>query len=358
MSKKLVEKGEEKKGEKEEKKLTPFEIIKKSMAPVIEKFGEDKIGLMRGSDIKREFISTGIDILDTSLGGGVVLGGNTLLYGGFGSGKSTLAYTIVAQAQKQGLPVLYIDAEGAWDSLWAEKQGIQLDDIYIVQGETLDINGGTITRLIHDKKVRVIVWDSICAVSPQSEKYERKTGELRELNEDTIGLLARQLSKFNRYTVSDLARYHIGVISISQVRANITALGSFGTSAQGGFSVQHTASTILRIKDNKREEAGKANTRKSIDTLYKTWGVEIHIEKHKASSAEGLVLDCVMERGIGFNNKLSTLNYAKNNGIILQTGAFYSTGEFKEKGWDNFVTKVMESDELYQDILKKLKDQK
>lgn len=333
---------------KKKKSGIDMKDIEGKLKNVFKKHGKDKVGLVRACDLQYNYIPTTIDVLDSAIGGGFLYGSTVLLYGPYSSGKTTLAMRAVGSAQKQGKTCLWVSAE-PFNAGWAEKNGVDLDNLLMIRGETLETNADVLPPLINDKSIDIIVYDSIGAVSPKGEKYE-KDGSFREIGNDTIGMLARQLSKLNRIIATDVIRNDVSVIFISQVRTNINITGRSSQKAQGGNSVYHSASLILKIKDNKFDGV-------SDDDGLVFWPVNIRIDKNHITGVERKELTIYNKRNVGPDNELTTLEYAKNKGIITLAGSYYSFGDFKAQGWNSFVETAVEERDIYDAIIEKIDEE-
>lgn len=204
----------------EERKAHLEKIIKE-----INKKNETQ-SLMYASSLKlTERASTGIEELDNFIGQGFPYGNFSVVWGPKGCGKSTLAYYITASAQKQKKIVVYIDLEHKFDFEWAEKFGVNLDELVLMADiENAEQAMEAIRVLSKNKVVDVIILDSIQGMAPRGEK-ETKTGADKELDKDTIALLARQMSKFFKVVSNDVAKGNVAVILIGQAR--VGGIGSF-----------------------------------------------------------------------------------------------------------------------------------
>lgn len=306
-----------------------------------------KVTIMKGSDIKHSFIPTGIDVLDREIGGGFPVG-ISLVYGVFSSGKSTIALKAIAQGQKLGKRAVIIDQEGKFNPDWAIKLGVDVDNLLVVRGDTMESNGNVVVNLVNQKLVDFVVIDSIAAVSPKSEKYT-KEGDIKALEDETVGLIAREMSKFNRQIATDIPNNNIVMIFISQLRTDISIAGQgrVKMSAQGGNSVHHAVSLMMRVRDNKYE--GEVDDKGPL-----LWPVNYKIEKNHINGHEMIDVVVMNRRDIGPDNAETTLRYAKNCGIISLAGSYYSFGSFRTQGWEAFAEGVRKDPDLYRQIVEAL----
>ena len=210
--------------------------------------------LFFGNEIEdQEVISTGIKSIDKFLGGGVKKGTHTILWGSFSAGKTSLALQIIGNAQKEGKICAYINLEKPVDNERFIAMGVDLKEL--VRSDCTKNAEQALTvikKLCQAKVVDLIVVDSIQALSPKAENENKK--KERQLDEKTIGELARTMSEFCRRVNPDIYRAKAGIVWIGQIRLNI---GSFfaGATLTGGEAIKFYAYQIIFMRRGQSSDA-------------------------------------------------------------------------------------------------------
>ncbi len=235
------------------------QILNQTLREINKKFGMDGIHYAKDEKeiVKLPF---GIPKLDEILGGGIVYGGFTTLWGTAGSGKTSLAYYLTAQAQKQNKIVYYIALE-PFDKERAQLFGVDLEKLIIGQFPKAEEALNTIIELSRKKLVDVIILDSLSALSPIAEQ-EEKSGKERGLENEEMATVARKLSKFFRIAIDPIKRANIAVLLIGQTRMNVGFI-AFET-LSGGNALKHYSKLILHIKKGQKSDAPVRKIKKTI----------------------------------------------------------------------------------------------
>ena len=263
-------------------------------------------------------ISTGLPNFDKILGGGVPRRSTTIFYGQESSGKTFLAMKAIASAQSEGLECGFIDAEFSFDPDWAEKIGINVKDLYMLQPETgeqaLD---GALT--LCKAGVDLVVVDSIAALLPTKEMEGT-------MEDNTIGQQARMMNQFFRK--HGPVNEKTALIMINQVRAGI---GGYYTSdaLPAGKGQQFFARIIIQCRRGKPiQDKGKS--------FPLGFMMEIKARKNKTAPPLG-------EASLPFyytgQIDMSTLLFqlGVDFGLIERAGAYYSFDGIRELGRENFI---------------------
>lgn len=255
------------------------DINKSNKDKTLIKFGENK------DDTK--FIPFGIPNIDEFVGGGATQGTFTVIYGGKSVGKTTLALQQIAEAQKQDKICCLIDLEHGWDKTRAERFGVNLQDLVLIETaknaeQAMDI----VNELCKDQLVDLILVDSINAMSPKGEQ-ETKTGKARSVEDDSMALLARKLGQFFRMVAPHVFRAKVAVVLIGQVRTH--GIGSFFTYAglSGGKALEHWMSTCLFLRTGQKADAPVEKKKVEIETP--------DGGSHKKTVKEIIGFDCVLK---------------------------------------------------------------
>jgi len=230
-------------------KLVEFEGVDKSkalesaMAQIDKAFG--KGSLMRLGDRKVvdiESISSGSLGLDIALGiGGLPKGRVVEIYGPESSGKTTLALHVAAEAQKLGGTAAFIDAEHALDPIYAQKLGVNLDELLISQPDTGEQALEIVDTLVRSGAVNVLIIDSVAALTPRAELEG-------EMGDSLPGLQARLMSQALRKLTGSISRSNTLVIFINQIRMKIGVMFGSPETTTGGNALKFYASVRLDIR--------------------------------------------------------------------------------------------------------------
>jgi recombination protein RecA len=266
-----------------------------------------------------EFISTGSIGLDVALGGGLPKGRIAEIYGPESSGKTTLTLQAIAQCQKNGGTAAFVDAEHALDPVYAEKLGVNMDELLISQPDTGEQALEITDMLVRSGAVDLIVIDSVAALTPKAEIEG-------EMGDSHMGLHARLMSQALRKLTGNIKRANTLVIFINQIRMKIGVMFGSPETTTGGNALKFYASVRLdirrtgSIKDG--EEVIGSETR-------------VKVVKNKVAppfkQAEFEIL-----YGEGTSRLGEVILLGANCGIIDKSGAWYSyKGERIGQGKEN-----------------------
>ncbi|MFY8060584.1 MAG: recombinase RecA, partial [Arenimonas sp.] len=187
-----------------------------ALAQIDKQFGKGTVMLMGDKSIEAaEVIGTGSIMLDLALGiGGLPKGRVVEIYGPESSGKTTLTLQTIAQCQKAGGTAAFVDAEHALDPGYAQKLGVNVDDLLISQPDTGEQALEIVDMLVRSNAVDMVVIDSVAALTPRAE-IEGEMGEMQ------VGLQARLMSQALRKLTGNIKRSNCMVIFINQLRMKI-----------------------------------------------------------------------------------------------------------------------------------------
>jgi recombination protein RecA len=213
------------------------------MAQIERTYGKGSImRLGENTDIVVEAIPTGSLSLDIALGiGGVPRGRIIEIYGPESSGKTTLALHIVAEAQKQGGEVAFIDAEHALDPTYARALGVDIDAMLISQPDTGEQGLEICEALVRSGAIDVVVVDSVAALTPRAE-IEGDMGDAH------VGLLARLMSQALRKLAGSIAKTNCVVIFINQLREKVGVMYGNPEVTTGGRALKFYASVRIDVR--------------------------------------------------------------------------------------------------------------
>jgi recombination protein RecA len=213
------------------------------MAQIERTYGKGSImRLGENTDIVVEAIPTGSLALDIALGiGGVPRGRIIEIYGPESSGKTTLALHIVAEAQKQGGEVAFIDAEHALDPTYARALGVDIDAMLISQPDTGEQGLEICEALVRSGAIDVVVVDSVAALTPRAE-IEGDMGDAH------VGLLARLMSQALRKLAGSIAKTNCVVIFINQLREKVGVMYGNPEVTTGGRALKFYSSVRIDVR--------------------------------------------------------------------------------------------------------------
>jgi len=190
-------------------------------------------------DIER--ISTGSLSLDIALGGGLPKGRIVEIYGPESSGKTTLTLQVIAQCQKNGGTAAFVDAEHALDPLYAEKFGVNVDDLLVSQPDTGEQALEITDMLVRSGGVDIVIVDSVAALTPKAEIEG-------EMGDHHVGLQARLMSQALRKLTANIKRSNVLVIFINQIRMKIGVMFGNPETTTGGNALKFYSSVRLDIR--------------------------------------------------------------------------------------------------------------
>ena len=215
-----------------------------ALAQIEKQFGKGSIMKMGDGSIANDIqvVSTGSLGLDIALGiGGLPRGRVVEIYGPESSGKTTLTLQVIAEMQKLGGTAAFIDAEHALDPTYAQKLGVNLDDLLISQPDTGEQALEIADMLVRSGSVDVVVIDSVAALVPKAEIEG-------EMGDSLPGLHARLMSQALRKLTGNINRTNTLVIFINQIRMKIGVMFGSPETTTGGNALKFYASVRLDIR--------------------------------------------------------------------------------------------------------------
>lgn len=314
-----------------------------ALLQIEKQFGKGSI--MRLGDqraqVKVPAIPTGAISLDIALGvGGVPRGRVIEIFGQESSGKTTLSLSIMAQAQKQKGLVAFVDVEHALDPEYAKKIGVDTDNLLISQPDTGEQALEITETLIRSGAIDVIVVDSVAALVPKAEIEG-------EMGDSHIGLQARLMSQALRKLTAAINKSKTCVIFINQIREKIGVMFGNPETTPGGRALKFYSSIRLEMR--------KTQTITKGDEIIGS-GAKIKVVKNKvAAPFKQAEFDIYYDSGISWVNSL--LDVAAGNGIIQQSGTWFSYGEKRlGQGKENVRRFLIDQPEITSEIERKVKE--
>lgn len=311
-----------------------------AMAHLEKDFGSGTI-MRLGDDAVQdvEVIPTGSIGLDYALGvGGLPRGRITEIYGPESSGKTTLAIHVVAEAQKMGGICAIVDAEHAFDRFYAEKLGVDVNNLWIAQPDNGEQALDIAEQLINSGAIDVLVIDSVAALTPKAEIE----GEMGDKN---VGLHARLMSQAMRKLTGTIAKTRTCCIFINQIREKIGVMFGNPETTTGGNALKFYSSVRLEIRPSGFIKDGE----QAIGRVAK-----VKVVKNKVAppfmKAEFEILF-----GEGISRAGEIVDLGVEHGIIQKSGAWFSYGGNKlGQGRDAVKRVLKENPQLANEIAEKI----
>ena len=287
-----------------------------------------------------EAISTGSLGLDVALGiGGLPKGRVVEIYGPESSGKTTLTLQVIAECQKKGGTAAFIDAEHALDPSYAEKLGVNVDDLLVSQPDTGEQALEIVDTLVRSGAVDVVIVDSVAALTPKAEIEG-------EMGDSHMGLQARLMSQALRKLTANIKRSNTLVIFINQIRMKIGVMFGNPETTTGGNALKFYASVRLDIR---RIGAIK----KGDEILGNETRVKV-LKNKVAPPFKQVEFDILYGQGISREGEIIDLGVKLK--LVEKAGAWYSyQGERIGQGKDNVRQFLKEHSEMAADIEQKIR---
>jgi recombination protein RecA len=316
-----------------------------ALGQIEKQFGKGSVMRLGDSTASRdiEVISTGSLGLDVALGvGGLPKGRVVEIYGPESSGKTTLTLQVVAEIQKQGGTAAFVDAEHALDPVYAEKVGVNVDDLLISQPDTGEQALEITDMLVRSGAVDVVVIDSVAALTPKAE-IEGEMGDTH------VGLQARLMSQALRKLTANIKRSNCLVIFINQIRMKIGVMFGSPETTTGGNALKFYSSVRLDIRRigaiKKGDEVLGSETRVKV------------VKNKVAPPFRKAEFEILYGHGISREGEIIDLGVAE--GIVEKSGSWYSyksdrIGQGKENARDYLIENPETAAEIERQIRARL----
>ena len=308
-----------------------------ALSQIEKQFGKGSVMRMGdGSAIRNiEAISTGSLSLDIALGiGGLPKGRVVEIYGPESSGKTTLTLHCIAEAQKAGGTCAFVDAEHALDPGYAEKLGVDMDELLVSQPDTGEQALEITDMLVRSGAVDLVVVDSVAALTPKAEIEG-------EMGDSHVGLQARLMSQALRKLTANIKRSNCIVIFINQIRMKIGVMFGSPETTTGGNALKFYASVRLDIRRigaiKKGDEVVGNETRVKV------------VKNKVAPPFKQATFEILYGEGVSREGEIIELGVAL--GLIEKSGAWYSQGGNRiGQGKENVRKFLRENPEIAQSI--------
>ena len=328
----------------EKKPLTRSEALQAALEQIEKNFGKGAIIKMDGSNQQEnlQVISTGSLGLDLALGvGGLPRGRIVEIFGPESSGKTTLCLETIAQCQKDGGICAFIDAEHAFDPVYARALGVNVEQLYLSQPDTGEQALEICDTLVRSGGVDMVVIDSVAALVPKAEIEG-------DMGDSHVGLQARLMSQALRKLTGHIKKTKTLVIFINQIRMKIGVMFGSPETTAGGNALKFYASVRLDIR-------GSTQIKKGDDSpIGKETKVKV-IKNKVAPPFRHAEFDILYGEGISWEGELIELG--TNLKIINKSGAWYSyNGEKIGQGKDNTRVGLKENPAVAAEIEAKIRE--
>ncbi|WP_297811552.1 recombinase RecA [uncultured Methylophaga sp.] len=314
-----------------------------ALGQIEKQFGKGTVMRLGDAGASRDIasVSTGSLGLDIALGiGGLPRGRVIEIYGPESSGKTTLTLHAIAEMQKQGGTAAFVDAEHALDPVYAEKLGVNIDDLLVSQPDTGEQALEITDMLVRSGAVDIVVVDSVAALTPKAEIEG-------EMGDSHMGLQARLMSQALRKLTANIKRSNTLVIFINQIRMKIGVMFGNPETTTGGNALKFYSSVRLDIR---RIGAIK----KGDEILGNETRVKV-VKNKVAPPFKQVEFDILYGQGISREGELIDLGVKEK--IVEKSGAWYSyDGNRIGQGKDNVRSFLRENPEMAAEIEAKLRD--
>ncbi|MEW8298541.1 MAG: recombinase RecA [Candidatus Thiodiazotropha sp.] len=315
-----------------------------ALGQIEKQFGKGSVMRMGDTSAVRNLdaISTGSLSLDIALGiGGLPKGRVVEIYGPESSGKTTLTLQVVAEAQKMGGTAAFIDAEHALDPQYAEKLGVNVDELLVSQPDTGEQALEITDMLVRSGAVDVVVIDSVAALTPKAEIEG-------DMGDSHVGLQARLMSQALRKLTANIKRTNCLVIFINQIRMKIGVMFGNPETTTGGNALKFYSSVRLDIRRigaiKKGEEVVGNDTRVKV------------VKNKVAPPFKQVQFEILHGEGIAHEGEIIELGVQQ--GIIDKSGAWYSyNGDRIGQGKENVRNFLKENPDIAETIESRIREE-
>src|SRR6187397_426462 len=318
-----------------------LKALKLTIDKIEKDYGKGSVMMMNEKgDQVQEVISTGSIGLDIALGiGGLPKGRVVEIYGPESSGKTTLAIHVIAEAQKKGGMCAFIDAEHAFDSIYAQKLGVDIDNLLISQPDYGEQALEIADRLILSGAVDVVVIDSVAALVPKSELEG-------EMGDSKMGLHARLMSQALRKLTATISKTNTVCIFINQLREKIGVMFGNPETTTGGNALKFYCSVRLDIRRMAQIKDGDEAVGNRV---------KVKVVKNKvAPPFRNAEFDIIFGEGISKTGEI--IDMGVEMGIVQKSGSWFSYDANKlGQGRDSVKQLLLDNPEMAKEIEVKIR---
>lgn len=287
-------------------------------------------------------VSSGVPNLDRILGGGPngygwPRGKLSGIAGPYSSGKSTLTITTIAEFQKIGLCAL-VDTENSYDPAYAEKLGVKIDELLVMNPTYSEQAFDTVFSLIESDDVRLVVIDTLDYLQPLAVINAESTDQF-------MGGAAKANNRFIARLIELCRKHDCTAIIVSQIRQKVGFVMGSTETIGGGTSINYGPHVRLDIRKNEtlKDEKGNEYGQK----------VKLKTVKNKTSIPQKTTFSIIIW-GEGFDKVSDIFDIAVDENVIVRGGAWYTYGDIKVQGTENMIEKLRTDDNLLNEIKNKI----
>ncbi len=324
------------------KEVSKDKALEQVMNDIEKQFGKGSIMKLGDKEhMKVDVCSSGCLSLDIALGvGGYPRGRIIEIYGPESSGKTTFALQAIAEHQKLGGRAAFIDAEHALDPVYAERLGVDIDELLLSQPDTGEQALEICDALVRSEAVSIIVIDSVAALVPQAEIDG-------EMGDSHVGLQARLMSQALRKLSGTINKTNTTCIFINQLREKVGVMFGNPETTPGGRALKFYSSIRLDIRRNEQLKMGDGIVGNKTT---------IKVVKNKvAPPFKTAVVDIMYGEGVSREGEIIDLGVEA--GVVEKTGAWYSyKGEKLGQGKENVKLLLKENTELRDEIERQVRE--
>ncbi|MCW8193246.1 recombinase RecA [Proteobacteria bacterium 005FR1] len=315
--------------------------LQAALSQIERQFGKGTVMRMGDREkVKVPSISTGSLGLDVALGvGGLPRGRIVEIYGPESSGKTTLTLQVIAEAQKQGGTCAFVDAEHALDPIYAEKLGVNVDDLIVSQPDTGEQALEVTDMLVRSNAVDVLVVDSVAALTPKAEIEG-------EMGDHHVGLQARLMSQALRKITGNIKHANCLVIFINQIRMKIGVMFGNPETTTGGNALKFYSSIRLDIR--------RIGSVKDGDEVIGN-ETRVKVVKNKVAPPFKQTEFQILYGG-GINRLGEVIDYGVKLGLVEKSGAWYSyNGDKIGQGKNNAIKFLQKNEQIAKTLEKQVR---
>lgn len=323
-------------------KQEKLKILQSTLDKIEKNYGKGSImKLGDRPDESLEVIPTGSIALDAALGvGGFPKGRVIEIYGPESSGKTTLAIHVIAEAQKKGGIAAFIDAEHAFDSFYAKKLGVDIENLLVSQPDNGEQALEIADNLIRSGAIDIIVIDSVAALTPKAEIDG-------EMGDSKMGLQARLMSQAMRKLTATISKTGCCCIFINQLREKLGVMFGNPETTTGGNALKFYASVRIDIRRTQAIKDGDQNIGNRV---------KVKVVKNKVAPPFR-VCEFDLMFGEGISKIGEIIDLGVEYGIIKKSGSWFSYGESKlAQGREALKQLLKDNEELSAELEAKVRE--